>query len=115
VIPAFPVYLFDLDGTLLDSASDICGSVQQVLSETDERPDVSFEFLKGYIGRHLIDLFVDLYPHYSTGQIDRMIVRATRVHPRVVPSVVPRGRPNNGLTAAGRSKSRPFCNVGNRT
>jgi len=74
VIPAFPVYLFDLDGTLLDSALDICGSVQQVLSETGECPDVSLEFLKGYIGRHLIDLFGHLYPHYSREQIDRMIV-----------------------------------------
>ena len=55
MIPAFPVYLFDLDGTLLDSALDICGSVQQVLSTTEERPDVSHEFLKGYIGRHLIE------------------------------------------------------------
>ena len=33
VIPAFPVYLFDLDGTLLDSAQDICGAVQKVLSD----------------------------------------------------------------------------------
>ena len=31
VIPRFPVYLFDIDGTLLDSAADICGAVQQVL------------------------------------------------------------------------------------
>lgn len=74
MIPAFPVYLFDLDGTLVDSALDICGAVQQVLSETEERPDVSFEFLKGYIGRHLIDLFGDLYPHYSSERVDRMIV-----------------------------------------
>jgi phosphoglycolate phosphatase len=40
---------------------------------TEERPDVSFEFLRGYIGRHLIDLFGDLFPHYSSGQIDQMI------------------------------------------
>ena len=73
MIPAFPVYLFDLDGTLLDSAHDICGTVQQVLSETDEKPDVSHEFLKGYIGRHLIDLFAELFPHYSPERIDRMI------------------------------------------
>jgi len=62
VIPAFPVYLFDLDGTLLDSAYDICGTVQQVLSATDEKPEVTHEFLKGYIGRHLIDLFADFGP-----------------------------------------------------
>ena len=73
MIPTFDAYLFDIDGTLLDSAPDICGTVQQVLSATDERPDVSHEFLKGYIGRHLIDLFGHLFPHYSTAQIDRMI------------------------------------------
>jgi phosphoglycolate phosphatase len=73
VIPAFDAYLFDLDGTLLNSAVDICGAVQQVLSGTNERPNVSHEFLKGYIGRHLIDLFGDIFPHYSSEQIDRMI------------------------------------------
>ena len=42
VIPAFPVYLFDIDGTLLDSAQDICGAVQQVLRRPpDCRPSPS--------------------------------------------------------------------------
>ena len=31
MIPSFPVYLFDVDGTLMDSAADICGAVQTVL------------------------------------------------------------------------------------
>ena len=73
MIPAFDAYLFDLDGTLLDSALDICGTVQQVLSATNECPEVSHDFLKGYIGRHLIDLFGHLLPHYSSEQIDGMI------------------------------------------
>jgi HAD superfamily hydrolase (TIGR01549 family) len=73
VIPAFDAYLFDLDGTLLNSALDICGAVQQVLSATDESPTFSHEFLQGYIGRHLIELFGDIFPHYSADQIDRMI------------------------------------------
>jgi HAD superfamily hydrolase (TIGR01509 family) len=73
VIPAFDAYLFDLDGTLLNSALDICGAVQQVLSATDERPSLSHEFLQGYIGRHLIELFGDIFPHYSAEQMDRMI------------------------------------------
>ena len=34
VIPAFPVYLFDVDGTLVDSAADICGAIQTVLANT---------------------------------------------------------------------------------
>jgi phosphoglycolate phosphatase len=81
VIPAFPVYLFDLDGTLLDSAHDICGAVRQVLLNTGESPEVTFEFLRSYIGRHLLDLFGDLYPHYSPTQIDRMIVEYRAIYP----------------------------------
>jgi 2-phosphoglycolate phosphatase len=74
VIPTFPVYLFDVDGTLLDSAQDICGAVQQVLASTD-CPPVTFDFLKSYIGRHLIDLFQDVFPHYTSGQIDGLIAQ----------------------------------------
>jgi HAD superfamily hydrolase (TIGR01509 family) len=71
-LPAYPVYLFDIDGTLLDSAEDICGAVQQVLDTTDCRP-VTFEFLKSFIGLHLIELFGDLFPDYTPEQIDGLI------------------------------------------
>lgn len=80
MIPAFPAYLFDLDGTLLDSAHDICGAVRQVLSETHQAA-VPFEFLKGYIGRHLLDLFGDLFPEYSPERIDSMIQEYRRIYP----------------------------------
>lgn len=71
MIPAYPVYLFDVDGTLLDSAADITGAIQEVLIATG-RGDVSTDFLRRYIGRHLLDLFLDLgYPHEA---IDGMIV-----------------------------------------
>jgi len=61
-IPAFAVYLFDVDGTLVDSARDICGAVQSVLQNCG-REDVEDPFLRRYIGRHLFDLFLDLgYP-----------------------------------------------------
>jgi HAD superfamily hydrolase (TIGR01549 family) len=73
VIPAFDAYLFDLDGTLLNSAVDICGAVEQVLSATSERPTLSHEYLRGYIGRHLIELFGDIFPHYSSDQVEQMI------------------------------------------
>jgi HAD superfamily hydrolase (TIGR01509 family) len=72
VIPRFPVYIFDLDGTLLDSAQDICGAVQQVLDPLLPEP-VPFDNLKSYIGRHLIELFGDLFPHYSPEQIDALV------------------------------------------
>ncbi len=80
MIPRFPVYLFDLDGTLLDSAEDICGAVQQVL-ELTEAPAVPFEFLKGYIGRHLFDLFTDIFPHYGAERINAMIEQYRAFYP----------------------------------
>jgi phosphoglycolate phosphatase len=72
VIPRFSVYLFDIDGTLLDSAADICGAVQSVLGQTDCKP-VTFEFLRGYIGLHLLDMFADIFPHYTAEQYDELI------------------------------------------
>jgi len=79
VIPAFPVYIFDVDGTLLDSARDICGAVQQVLDTTD-CPPVTYEYLKSYIGRHLIDLFQDIFPHYTSEQIDGLIAQYRSIY-----------------------------------
>ena len=72
MIPRFPVYLFDLDGTLLDSAEDICAAVQQVLAmEGLQSPP--FDFLKGYIGRHLIDLFLEVFPDYAPERVEALI------------------------------------------
>ena len=59
MIPAFPVYLFDVDGTLMDSASDICGAIQAVL----KREDVDEPFLRRYIGRHLLERLVEDITH----------------------------------------------------
>ena len=73
MIPLFPVYLFDLDGTLVDSAADICGAIQEVLAANECPTVVDFDFLKGYIGRHLADLFGDIFPDYSLQQIDELI------------------------------------------
>jgi len=80
VIPRFPVYLFDIDGTLLDSARDICGAVQQVLADTP-CPEVSFEFLKSYIGLHLIDLFQDIFPTHTPEQIDALVQQYRTFYP----------------------------------
>jgi phosphoglycolate phosphatase len=79
VIPHFPVYLFDVDGTLLDSATDICGAIQAVLATTRQN-NVSDIFLRGYIGRHLIDLFQDLLPEISAEQMEAMIADYRRIY-----------------------------------
>jgi phosphoglycolate phosphatase len=90
-VPSFPVYLFDVDGTLMDSAPDICAAQIEVLA-AHGRDDISEEFLRTYIGRHLIDLFQDLgftadaigalIESYRTTYWDRKHA-ATRVFPGV--------------------------------
>jgi phosphoglycolate phosphatase len=81
VIPAFDVYLFDIDGTLLDSAEDICGAVRQVLDLTPDCPPVTFDYLKSYIGRHLFDLFGDIFPGAPQSQLDEMLVQYRQLYP----------------------------------
>jgi phosphoglycolate phosphatase len=56
--PRFPVYLFDVDGTIMDSAADICAAQIELL--TAHGRQVSEAFLRPYIGFHLTDLFQDL-------------------------------------------------------
>ena len=75
----FPVYLFDVDGTLLDSATDICGAIQHVLTKT-RCPDVSHDFLRLYIGRHLRELFLDLMPELTAEQIEQMTADYRRIY-----------------------------------
>jgi phosphoglycolate phosphatase len=70
VIKKFRAYLFDVDGTLVDSARDICGAIQSVLRASG-RQDVSDTLLRGYIGRHLNELFGDL--GYAPELMDGML------------------------------------------
>jgi len=72
VIPRFPVYLFDVDGTLLDSAPDICAAVQHVIV-TNGAQEREFAYLKSFVGLHLIDLFRDVFPTFDAERIDLMI------------------------------------------
>lgn len=94
LIGRFQVYLFDLDGTLLDSAEDICGAVQHVLSPHVPEP-LPFEYLRGFVGFHLDALFTEVLPNASREQLDELIAAyktsylarkhaATRLFPGVV-------------------------------
>lgn len=105
MIPAFPVYLFDVDGTLVDSAADICGAIQGVLSG-EGVTDVSDDFLCGYIGRHLVDVFRDIFPIAQPSHIEDLIEEYRRLYParqhastRLYPGVV------EALTKLGGRKS----------
>ena len=59
-----------MDGTLLDSAADICGAIRNVV---DSQCSVTDEFLRGYIGRHLDDLWLDLFPGCTRERMDAML------------------------------------------
>jgi phosphoglycolate phosphatase len=115
-VPKFPVYLFDIDGTLLDSAQDICGAVQQVL-DTTACPPVTYEYLKSFIGLHLIDLFVDVLPHYTPEQVDGLIAQyrsiyrdrghtLTRVYPGVPEALAALGGRKGTATTKGTPTTR---------
>ncbi|MFN7934900.1 MAG: HAD family hydrolase [Bryobacteraceae bacterium] len=93
MIPPFPVYLFDVDGTLVDSAADICGAVREALSGTRARA-VDEAYLRRYIGYHLFDLFEDLIPDVTEEEKQALLASyrtiylgrkhsSTRVYPGV--------------------------------
>ena len=72
MIPRYPVYLFDIDGTLLDSAPDICGAQSEVL-ETAGGAAVPFAVLRAYVGRELRAVFSDMLPHASEAEIKQLM------------------------------------------
>ncbi len=105
MIPRFPVYIFDIDGTLLDSAVDICGAIQQVLDTLPCRP-VTFDYLKSFVGLHFIELFRDLLPDFTPERVDQLILQyrvnylgRRHANTRVFPGVA------EGLRALGGRKS----------
>ena len=72
VIPPYPVYLFDIDGTLLDSAPDICSAQSDVLEAAGSAP-VPFRVLRGYVGRELRAVFSDLLPHANEAAMQKLM------------------------------------------
>ena len=80
MVPRFSAYLFDIDGTLLDSARDICGAIQETLEPTGCGP-LAYEYLRGFIGLHLVDCFGDVLPHYTPEQMDELVQRYRALYP----------------------------------
>jgi phosphoglycolate phosphatase len=78
MIPSFSVYLFDLDGTLMDSAADINGAILEVLASRGH-PGASDAHLRRYIGRHLLDTFGDL--GFTGSELEEMIADYRRIYP----------------------------------
>jgi len=115
VAKKFRAYLFDVDGTLVDSAADICGTIQQVLKACG-RDDVSDALLRRYIGRHLIDLFTDL--EFPAGSMDQMVAdyRAIytaggHVNTTVYPGVAEMLKGLGGLKSTATTKGTPTTKV----
>lgn len=80
MIPPFQAYLFDIDGTLLDSAPDICAAVETVLSKTRQN-EVPRAVLQSFIGRHLLDLFSYLLPELDQAQLDALVAEYRSIYP----------------------------------
>jgi HAD superfamily hydrolase (TIGR01509 family) len=79
MIPLFPVYLFDIDGTLLDSAPDICGAQSEVLAAAG-CPPVSFETLRSYVGLELRALFCSMIPNLTDAGLEKLSEEYSRTY-----------------------------------
>jgi phosphoglycolate phosphatase len=111
----FPVYLFDVDGTLLDSWEDISGALLEVFRSTPRAP-VDPAYLRRFTGSHLLDTFQDLLPGLPPEQYDEMIRHYRQVYParkhrntRVFPGVREGLAALNGRKATATTKYTVTC------
>jgi phosphoglycolate phosphatase len=74
------VYLFDVDGTLLDSAADIYAALREVLDGHPVRV-LDEALVRRYIGYHLLEFFRDVLPGYSEEQHWELIQRYREIYP----------------------------------
>jgi len=79
VIPPFKLYLFDVDGTLLDSAADICGAVREALAEHGVS-GLAESYLRTFIGYHLFDLFEEVLPTYNRSRHEQVLARYRQIY-----------------------------------
>lgn len=111
MIPRFQLYLFDIDGTLLESAGDICGAVRAALAERGIG-GLTEAYLRSFIGHHLFDLFREVLPGSSPAEHEQLLARyreiylarghrSTRIYPGVVETLAALG----GLKSTATTKS----------
>ena len=72
-VPAFRFYLFDIDGTLLDSAADIGAAVLGAFEKRGRADAVTQEFIRANIGLHLRATFADVFPEYTEEKMLELI------------------------------------------
>ncbi len=116
MIPSYPVYLFDIDGTLLDSAEDICGAIAEVVvKEGASAP--SFSFLRSFVGLHLVDCFAAIFPEAGATRLEEMVQhyrvlyrarqhQCTRVYPGVAEALAQLGGRKSTATTKGSPMAR---------
>ena len=79
MIPPYKLYLFDVDGTLLDSAPDICGAVRDALGEVGVS-GLDETYLRSFVGFHLFDLFEEVLPGYTAEQNHALLARYRQIY-----------------------------------
>ena len=98
----------------MDSQADICGAIQTVFAARG-RTDVSHEVLRPYIGRHLLEEFLDL--GFARSEVDEMITEyravyaarqhaATAVYPGVADALARLGGRKSTATTKGTPTTR---------
>jgi phosphoglycolate phosphatase len=116
VIPQFPVYLFDVDGTLMNSAADITGAVREALAR-EGVDGLAQGYLESFIGFHLFDLFEQVLPGYSRAEHERVLANyraiylgrghtATRVYDGIQPMLAALGGRKSTATTKGSETTR---------
>lgn len=104
---------------MLDSAADICGAVQQVISGAGVPPaqPIHFDYLKSFIGFHLHDCFGEVFPDFTLQQREKLIAdyrstylgrghTQTRVYPGVVEGLSKLGGRKSTATTKGTPTTR---------
>lgn len=79
MIPPFRLYLFDVDGTLLDSAADITGAVRDALA-LEGVNDLDQTYLESFIGFHLFDMFEEVLPQYTEEQNNALLASYRKIY-----------------------------------